>query len=221
MSGTVSWSSSASSVARVDNSSGAEGLVTALAAGTSLSTATDAMTGNSGSPRVTVTSALLVRIALTPSNPTLVRSTSIQLTATGTYDDGRQQDLTQLVTWSSSSPWVVISNAVGSEGLAMGLAADVATITAQLSGKTSTTMLTVTSPTLVSIAVTPRNATLPLMFQQQYVATGSYSDGSTQDLTFDPSLTWITDGPPAFIGNIRAGSEFAACAGTRFWYLLA
>lgn len=213
---TVSWSSSTGAVAMVDNSTGAEGLVTAVAAGTSMLTATDAMSGKSGTTRVTVTSAVLVSIAITPSNATIVRATSIQLTATGTYNDGRKQDLTELVTWSSSSPAVVISNATGSEGLAMGLGPDVATITAQLSGKTSTTMLTVTSPMLVSIAVTPMNASLPIGFQQQYVAIGSYSDGSTQDLTFDPSLTWISDGPSAFISNFppMKGQAFANIPGT-------
>lgn len=212
----VSWSSSAGSVAVVDNSTGAEGLVTAVAAGTSMITATDAISGKSGTTRVTVTSAVLVSIAITPSNATIVRATSIQLTAIGTYNDGRKQDLTELVTWSSSSPWVIISNATGSEGLAMGVASDVATITAQLSGKTSTTMLTVTSPTLVSIAVTPMNARLPVGVQQQYVAIGSYSDGSTQDLTFDPSLTWISDAPSAFINNFgpMKGQAFGAAPGT-------
>ena len=43
--------------------------------------------------------------------------------------------------------------------------------------------LTVTAPTLVSIQLSPQNATIALGATQQFTATGVYTDGSTQDLT--------------------------------------
>src|SRR5262249_61387887 len=39
------------------------------------------------------------------------------------------------------------------------------------------------APTMTSIAVSPANATLAAGATQQYTATGSYSDSSTQNLT--------------------------------------
>jgi len=204
---TVSWSSSAGAIASIDNSAGSEGLLTALAAGTATITATDLMSGKSGTTRVTVTSALLTSIAITPSTPSIAKGTSVQLTATGTYNDGRKQDLTALVTWTSSGTGVSVSNTVGTEGLAQGVTVGTVVITARLSGTTGTTMLTVTSATLVSLSVTPANAELPVAFYRQYVATGLYSDGSTQVLTSDSSLSWTSsDMSLATISNV-AGSE--------------
>jgi hypothetical protein len=48
--------------------------------------------------------------------------------------------------------------------------------------------LTVTAPVLNAIAVSPANSSLPNGTTQQFTATGSYSDGSTQNLT--NSVTW-------------------------------
>src|SRR5262249_11209738 len=48
--------------------------------------------------------------------------------------------------------------------------------------------LTVTNATLVSLAVTPANASIPLGSTQQFTATGTFSDSSTQDIT--GSVTW-------------------------------
>ncbi|HRI49101.1 MAG TPA: Ig-like domain-containing protein [Pseudomonadota bacterium] len=188
----VSWSSSDPTIATVDNSTGAKGLVTAVAAGSANITATDTMSGKSGTTRVTVTNAVLMSIAITPANPSIAKGTTVQLTATGTYNDGRKQDLTTLVTWSTSTTNVSVSNTAGSEGLAFGGDVSTATITAQLSGMTGTTMLTVTAATLVSLSLSPGNTSLPLGYTRQYKATGTYSDGSMQVLTSDSMLTWAS-----------------------------
>ncbi|HEY6837619.1 MAG TPA: DUF3443 family protein, partial [Geobacteraceae bacterium] len=47
-----------------------------------------------------------------------------------------------------------------------------------------------TPKTLVSIAVTPATPSLPLGTTQQFTATGTFSDNSTQDLT--PSVSWAS-----------------------------
>ena len=47
--------------------------------------------------------------------------------------------------------------------------------------------------TLVSVTVTPANASIAAGTQQQYAATGTYSDGSHQDLT--SSATWTSSAP--------------------------
>jgi|SRR5271166_6631444 len=50
--------------------------------------------------------------------------------------------------------------------------------------------LTVTAPVLVSVGVTPTNPSIAAGKQQQFTATGTYSDGSHQDLT--SSATWTS-----------------------------
>ncbi len=127
----------------------------------------------------------LTSIQVAPAAPSIAAGLTQQFTATGTYSDHSTQDLTATVTWSSSSTSVAT---IAAGGLATGKAVGSSTIAASQSGVTGTAMLTVTAPNLVSIAVTPGNATIPLGVLQQFTATGTYTDGSTQDLT--ASATW-------------------------------
>ena len=53
-----------------------------------------------------------------------------------------------------------------------------------------TTTLTVTASTLTAIAVTPSNPSITAGTTQQFTATGTYSDGSTGDLT--GSVAWTS-----------------------------
>lgn len=198
----ANWGSSATAVATVDNTAGMEGVVTAVAMGSATITATDTASGKSGSTKVTVTNALLSSIAITPATPSIAAGTTQQLTAIGTFNDGRKQDLTTLVTWSSSTANVTVSNAAGTEGLARGIAVTTATISAQLLGVTGMTTLKVTNAVLVSLAVTAPSAMLPIGFSEPFMAIGTYSDSSTQNLTTDPGLTWSSsDSTLAMVSN--------------------
>src|SRR5207244_1232859 len=67
--------------------------------------------------------------------------------------------------------------------LSTSVAAGTTTITATLGGVSGSTTLTVTAATLTSIAVTPTNPSIAKGTTRQFTATGTYSDGSTQDLT--------------------------------------
>jgi len=184
---TVTWISSSPNTASISNASGSNGLATSAAPGSA--TITAAIGSVSGSAALTVTPAMLVSIAITPANQNIADGTSQQYTATGTYTDGSMQNLTSAVAWTSSTPSVAsISNAAGSQGLASSAAQGTTTLTAGLGSITSTTQLNVTAATLVSIAVTPANATIYVSATQQYVATGTYTDGSTQVLT--GAVTW-------------------------------
>jgi len=43
----------------------------------------------------------------------------------------------------------------------------------------------------VSIAVTPANPTIAKGTTQQFTATGTYNDGSTQDITATERVSWV------------------------------
>ncbi|QEH31554.1 Calx-beta domain protein [Aquisphaera giovannonii] len=123
----------------------------------------------------------LVSIAVNPSNPTAPKGTTQAFTATGTYSDGSSLDLTALVSWASSSPAVAT---VDGAGRATALAVGTTTITASLGGITSPgDTLTVSPAALVSIAVASPSGTFEFGSSQQLVATGTYTDGGTADLT--------------------------------------
>jgi hypothetical protein len=130
--------------------------------------------------------ATLTSIAVTPVNPTNLVGATQQFTATGTYSDGSKQNLTSQAAWISSKIAVATINA---SGLATGVSAGSTTISAALAGVTNSATLTVTAPpALTSITVTPANPAILVGTSQPFTAAGTYSDGSTQNVT--SQVTW-------------------------------
>lgn len=195
LSDSVVWTSSDRTVATVN----IHGLATSLLVGST--TVQAAISGLTSTSTLTVTSAVLASIALNPLNSSVVLGLNKQYTATGTYTDGSTADLTSTVTWSSSNTsQATISNAVPTNGLAHSVSSGSTVITAQSGSITQSTNLTVTAATLVSLAVTPVNPSIAKGLTQQFTATGTYTDSSTQDIT--TSVVWTTsDGTVATISN--------------------
>jgi 6-phosphogluconolactonase (cycloisomerase 2 family) len=198
----VTWASATTSVATIS----AAGLATAVAAGTSSITAT--LSGITGSTTMTVTAATLLSIAVTPANSDIGIGTTEQLTATGNYSNHTTQNITSSVTWSSSNPGVATVSATG-KAAAVAIGGPV-TVTATLGTVSGTTPLTVTNATLVSIAVTPAAPIVPKGTTQQFIATGTYSDKSTQVLTDD--ATWSSSAPAFATISNALGLEGLASA---------
>jgi len=181
----VTWSSADTGKATVSTA----GVVTGQATGV---TTVKAQSGSfSASTEITVTTAnqcaTPVSIAVAPANPTLPVNTTQQLVATGTNSDASTCDITDLVSWSSSTiAKATVGDSPTDKGLVTGVAAGTATITAALNtanGSVSgSTSVTVTAPTITSISITPDDMTLAIGVGQQYVASAIYSDGSIQDL---------------------------------------
>ena len=189
----VTWDSATTTVATISNATGSQGVAsTGPTTTTGTSVISASLSGITGSTLLKVTAATLVSIGVAPITPTISKGTAQQFSATGTYSDTTTQDLTAAVTWASGTPTVAtISNAPGSQGLASTSASTVTgttTISATLTGITGSTVLTVTSAVLVSIDVAPFNPTMPNGTSLPFTATGTYSDGTTQDLTL--AVTW-------------------------------
>ena len=156
----------------------------------------------------------LVSIAITPTDASIAKGLTQQYTATGTYTDGSTAVITDGVTWGSSDTGIAtISNDSGSKGLATAVSVGDANISASLSGitsNTSNTNLTIGNATLVSIAITPTDASIAKGLTQQYTATGTYTDGSTAVIT--DGVTWeSSDTGIATISN-DSGSKGLATA---------
>lgn len=204
----VQWTSSNTSVVTIgslfspnsERLGGTPGLVTPIAAGNATIIAQfTGVTIKKGSSTITVSSASLQSILVTPTNMTMHNDTNQQFTAIAVYGDGNQ-NITNLVTWSSNNSNVVVSNTANKIGLVSvnNLAIGNATITATLSGTTITpgsTLISISNATLSSIQVNGKQTThfdpvSNIGVNQQYSAIGIYSDNSTQDLT--QSVFWNT-----------------------------
>ncbi len=177
--GAVTWSSSTAAVATIN----AAGLAATLTAG---STIIKAASGSvSASTKLTVTLATLVSIAVSPAGASLPKGTAQQYTALGQFSDGTSSDLTSSVTWSSSATAFVTIN---SAGLAQAVSVGSSNIFAVLGNVTGATGVSVVPPVLVSLAITPANPSIAAGQTQQFTATGTFTDQTTQNLT--SSVTW-------------------------------
>jgi uncharacterized protein YjdB len=195
----VSFTSSDPTIVSVD----ANGLAASNAVGAVTITAT--LGSVSGTGILTVGPQTLVSMAVTPTNPTIPLGLQQQFVVTGTFTDSSTQQLTDGVTWVSSDPTVA---SVDANGLASSVALGSSTITANVGALSSSGSLTVTAAQLVSVAVTPTSASIPVAVTQQFTATGTYDDASTQDLS--STVTWVSsNGALATISNTGVATALA------------
>ena len=186
---TATWMSSDPTIAAVSNAAATRGLTTALAAGTVTITATS--TGVSGSTMLTVSGAKVTAVQVTPFNPRLPAGFAQPLVATALFSDGTNRDVTATATWTSMSPAVAtVSDAAGSKGLLAAVAAGSSTISAAFSGVTGSTAVTVIAGTLSTMTIAPANPTARAGSTVSFTATGTFSDGSTLDVT--SFVTWTS-----------------------------
>lgn len=198
----VSWSSSPQGVAAVN----ASGLATGLKAGTATINATSGSV--TGKRQLTVSAAVLASISVTSAQDPLPLGTTQQMTANGNFTDGSTRDLTNSVTWSSSSNQIV---SISNKGVAGAKAMGTTIVSATASTISGSVPLTVSAPVLASISISPGNSTIPLQSSLQLAAVGSFTDGSTQDLT--NSTTWSAD-DTAIVNLSSMGSATALQVGS-------
>jgi len=90
------------------------------------------------------------------------------------------------------------------------VAAGTTMITATSGNISASTILTVNPPTLVSIMVTPPNSSIPLGTTEQFTATGTFSDNSTQIIT--SSVTWSASATSVATVSNTTGSNGQAAS---------
>jgi hypothetical protein len=184
VSASVTWKTLAPDIASVD----ASGVASSMAVGKATVVAT--MSGVSGFAEITVSQAALESLTITAPTSSLDLGQSAQLKASGTYSDKSVQDVTNLVSWSAAQPNVVTVNAAG---LAVSKATGSTQITASLNNINASSQITVSPAALVSMAVVSKDAAVPLGVSEQFHAVGTYTDGSTADLT--GAASWTSSAP--------------------------
>ncbi|HEX8612216.1 MAG TPA: ice-binding family protein [Telluria sp.] len=160
----------------------------------------------------------LVSVSVTPATATVLVGASQQFTATASYADGTSRNVTTLSTWASASP--AIARVTPAGGLATGLTAGSAAITAAFGTKTGAATLAVNAPTpvtppvvvsLTGLSVTPASASVRVGASQQFTAIATYSDSSTAVIT--NNVNWMS-GSTAIATIAQSGSATGVAAGT-------
>lgn len=125
----------------------------------------------------------LLGTAVTPADPSLAAGTDQQLTATGSYSQGPDADLTGTATWTSSDQAVAT---VDTAGLAHAVSPGTATITATIGAVTATTNVLVgpaNSQTITFTSTPPEAAGVG----QTYLVSASASSELPVSFSIDPS----------------------------------
>jgi hypothetical protein len=155
------------------------GIATALLVGTTPIIASSG--GLSATTNLTVTPATLVQIAISPNNPTLPIGTTQALTVTASYSDGSTIDVSNSSVFTAGTP--AVAKVTANSGIVTAIATGTSVMTAVFDGMTVNTTVTVAPAQLVSIVVTPKSANVFVAGTQSFVATGTYTDGSTANIS--------------------------------------
>lgn len=200
--GAASWSAQPEGIVSLGFAAGGVS-ATALAPGTA--TVTASHQGRTGTATLRVRAAALLSIQVTPASPMIPVGGSLQLIASGRYDNGQTVDVTSLATWSSGAPVVAsVSNAGADRGQVRGLEIGSATITAALAGVTGSTdvlVALVSLPDAAAIRVEPDAVTVSPARSVSLRAFALSADGAQVDVT--RLVTWTSS--DTAVATVAAG----------------
>jgi len=134
----------------------------------------------SGCPGFFTSGDSIASMTISPVSRLAATGQTVTFTASGTTVNGNTSDVTSTATWTSSNS----SIATVSAGTVTTIATGTATITAKQDDGSASASLIVTASQLQSIAITPSSPTVSsTQGTQPFTATGTFADGSTQNLT--------------------------------------
>jgi hypothetical protein len=203
----VQWSSSAPEVIAVTGS----GVATGVSNG--VSTITAVVADLSATIELTASNAALVSIAPAISDPVVpVCSFENTLSALGTYDDTTVRDISRSVSWTSSDTSIARVIDENGANTVLALKGGAVALTAVRGAVSSAPIdLNIAAGTLGSIALAPATVQLEVDEAQDFVATGTYADTTTRDVTrasvWTSSVTTALTVDPAVMGRFNAVDE--------------
>lgn len=158
----------------------------------------------SGSTPVTVTASQVQRLLILPQDESFPNGSQGRYQALAYFSDGDVVDVTDNTLWQLSDDIGVIVESGENSGFATAQSVGQSTVTAQFSGLSSQTSVTVTEAVIVELSITPVNYVIPAGTQLRYQATARFSDQSTQDAT-ELGL-WSSSEPT--IANINISGDY-------------
>ncbi|TNZ87816.1 hypothetical protein CGK40_22990, partial [Vibrio parahaemolyticus] len=216
----ISWRSEDPAIATVN----ATGLATGVNTGTTSITAAGTTSEGvplSASTNITITDAVVTELQVTPvlgSDGEAPVGLTESFVATALLSDGLTIEVTDNpnVSWSTSPTGIadITTGLASGNGVATGLTPGVATVTATgvVNGTefTGTTTLTVINAIPVSLAVTPETASVAKGLQQAFLATLTYSDGASDEVTDQAATSWTSNNPDITItSSLASGNGIA------------
>ncbi len=200
----VTWGSSNPLAATISNAAGSNGLATGGGSGTTLITALSGAV--IGSATFSVRS--LDYLSVAPSPASVAIGLTQQFSVLGYFSDGSVQNEGAIASWSSSNTNVAtISNSGLATPLSVGSTVICATANAVYPACTGLTI----TPALVSISISPSNETIPKGVNQQFFATGTFSDGGKQNIT--SAVSWATSSSAVVVFTSSSNPGFATDIG--------
>ncbi len=182
--GSTQWACSPSGIATINKGQARAGSTQGSCHVTATVTLANGAIITSAPSTLTVGTQAVTTVVVTPANPKQPIGVPFQFHASAQFSDNTVQDVTSAPgnTWSSSTPSVA---AKPSAGLTTTLAAGTTTISTIFAGTAATAppTLTVSSAKLSSLSITAPLTKLGEGTTMQLKATGTFSDGSAQDLT--------------------------------------
>ncbi|MFC1233379.1 Ig-like domain-containing protein [Vibrio sp. F74] len=195
----IIWSSSDTSIAKVNNRQPNKGMVTGITNGTVTITASGEANNQlfTDSIQIEVTDAVVSTLRITQENVSIAAGITQNLYAEATMSDGQILDVTQnsVLSWSSSDNSIAtMSNNEIDKGKIVGLSTGLATITA--SGRANGQLFSdsiqveVTSAVVTQLTVASSNSSLPKGLNLFLTAEAALSNGQTLDVTQNDALSW-------------------------------
>jgi uncharacterized protein YjdB len=181
----VSWQIANSNIASLGQGK-QNNRVTPVTGGHTEVKAIDPVSGFHAQTRLKIAPPKLDTIAILPENLLVPVGGGASLQAIGTYTDGRQQTITEGLTWTSSKPSVaVVASGDDPTGVVTGMAVGTAAIsvTDSRTNVRATGKVTIGRAQLTQIRISPRDMPLAEDGYATLRAAGLYSDGSTKDVT--------------------------------------
>lgn len=218
----VSWTSSDPSVGRVSTQPPNAGQTELLSEGVTTISAVHEPTGitteeSGGSAQITVTPPEIVSITILPRTAEVAAGLSRQFEASGSFTDGANRDVTNMISWATTNAMVA---SVDANGLvttrAPGNVRVVATdpVTGVSSGAASAD-LSIGPPNLLSIEVTPTRLNIAQVGGLGALrANGAFTDGMTRNIS--GLVRWTSSRPstiqaiPGSPGQVRSATTGVA-----------
>jgi len=196
----ITWTSGNAAIAIVST----VGLVTAVAPGQAVVTATSE--GKSGSATITVV-VPVASVVVAPASSTVLAGSSVQLSATA-RDSAGNPLAGRSITWTSGNPAIAI---VSTAGLVTAVAPGQAVVTATSEGKSGSATITVVVAPVATVEVVPSAAELFLGEAFQFTAVVRNAAG---DPLTGRTVTWTSKTPAVATVTSPGGRVTAVAIGT-------
>ena len=138
----------------------------------------------------TSSKAKLDSVEVTPKSSFIPLGATQMFAARAHYSDGTTVDVTASATWSLSAAQV---GSVSSIGVVTSVAEGGATVTATFAGVQGSAGFTGSASALSALGIAPLNVEVGIGGAQRFVATGTFSDGTTRNVT--AAVSWSSSAP--------------------------